>query len=235
MKLYACVFPVFLPCIVDGFIKILLQLFAFAITCLTLLCLHLIFSLAFLFLQIMKSAAHKICTNYSAASTDPPLRRPHLRSFLFFAFRILPTLYFFIYAKCIEKINKIINESRTRLVWFFLALLFYFFLVLLFLLFCYFIAVYSPLVSLSSQPAKPANNESRKTQKYKTVATPTTTVGARGGEQWRKNKWKFLGRCSEIIKYLLVLFWNTFLKLFWGIYIYIYIFVKQKIETPSCI
>jgi len=145
--------PPFLP--VYGFIKILLQLFAFAITCLT-LCL-LIFSSAFLFLQIMKSAAHKICTNYSAASTasvpaallfshpyKPPQtpQKPHtpISSFLFFAFCILPTLYFFIYAKCIEKINKIINESRTRLVWF----------SLLFLLFCYFITVYSPLVSLSS-------------------------------------------------------------------------------------
>jgi len=56
---------------VYGFIKTPLKLFAFAITCLT-LCL-LIFSSAFLFLQIMKSAAHKICTNYSAASTVSPL------------------------------------------------------------------------------------------------------------------------------------------------------------------
>jgi len=92
--------PPFLP--VYGFIKILLQLFAFAITCLT-LCL-LIFSSAFLFLQIMKSAAHKICTNYSAASTasvpaallfshpykppQKPHKTPHTH-FLLLVFRIL--------------------------------------------------------------------------------------------------------------------------------------------------
>lgn len=186
-----------------GFIKILLQLFAFAIaiaisiafaiTCLT-LCL-LIFSLAFLFLQIMKSAAHKICTNYSTAAASAhallrfsacPLPLPYpLRSWpspiqhrqvlsCFSHFVFLPTLYFFIYAKCIEKINKIINESRTRLVWFFLTFLF---------IFCYFVILllciplwfrFRPSTAIHPASNQPPNNENRKTQKYKTDAQPAT-------------------------------------------------------------
>lgn len=122
-------------------------------------------------------ARSRFRTPFRSCPSPSPIQQHQVLS-CFSHFVFLPTLYFFIYAKCIEKINKIINESRTRLVWFFLTFLFIFcyFVILLLCIPLWFRFRPSKAIPPSQPPGgnQPPNNENRKTQKYKTDAQPAT-------------------------------------------------------------